>query len=297
MIVDIAAALLADRPQDFDVIVTLNLYGDILSDIAAQVTGSVGLGGSANIGDTIGMFEAIHGSAPMIAGKDLANPSGLLLGAVQMLMHVQARDTATLVYDAWLRTIEDGVHTGDLFKEGISTRRVGTTDFTAAVIDRLGQKPVKLRGANFDPVPLSAAASAAIATSKRWVAPAAEKRLSGVDVFVNFPAGAGQADKLAARLQAATAAVPSLKLTLITSRGVKCWPDGFPETFTVDHWRCRFRPAAGGDAEVAYKDVLAVMSAAHEKGGLDVIKSENLCLFRSEPSAKWEPGFSMGQGE
>ena len=87
-IVDIGAALLADTPESFDVIVMQNLYGDILSDIAAQISGSVGLGGSSNIGEECAMFEAIHGSAPLIAGKNIANPSGLIHGAIQMLVHI-----------------------------------------------------------------------------------------------------------------------------------------------------------------------------------------------------------------
>ena len=127
MIVDIAAATLADHPERFDVMVMPNLYGDILSDIAAQVTGSVGLGGSANIGEHIAMFEAIHGSAPDIAGKDVANPSGLILGAVQMLTHIQHPSTAAKIYNAWLRTIEDGVHTPDIYNAAVSKKRVGTT--------------------------------------------------------------------------------------------------------------------------------------------------------------------------
>ena len=84
-IVDIGAAKLADTPTVFDVIVMPNLYGDVLSDVAAQIAGSVGLAGSANIGETVAMLEAIHGSAARRSGLYLANPSGLLLGAGMML--------------------------------------------------------------------------------------------------------------------------------------------------------------------------------------------------------------------
>src|SRR3954462_10248330 len=110
-IVDIGAAKLADTPSAFDVVVMPNLYGDILSDVAAQIAGSVGLAGSSNIGEHIAMFEAIHGSAPRRAGQNLANPSGLFLGAVMMLVHIGATDVAERVHNAWLRTMEDGVHT------------------------------------------------------------------------------------------------------------------------------------------------------------------------------------------
>src|SRR2546426_2193576 len=114
-IVDIGAAKLADTPVVFDCIVMPNLYGDILSDVAAQIAGSVGLAGSANIGEKVAMFEAIHGSAPRRAGQNLANPSGLLLGAVLMLVHIGQTEVAEKVHNAWLRTIEDGIHTYDVY--------------------------------------------------------------------------------------------------------------------------------------------------------------------------------------
>ena len=131
-IIDIGAARLADTPEMFDVIVTSNLYGDVLSDIAAQITGSVGLAGSSNIGEKCAMFEAIHGSAPDIAGKNIANPSGLLRGAVMMLNHIGQQDIAEKVINAWACTIEEGIHTADIYKEGVSKERVGTDAFADA---------------------------------------------------------------------------------------------------------------------------------------------------------------------
>src|SRR3989475_3228656 len=140
-IVDIGSAKLADTPEAFDMIVLPNLYGDILSDVAAQIAGSVGLAGSANIGDQCAMFEAIHGSAPRRAGQNVANPSGLLLGAVMMLVHINQPDVATAVHNAWLRTLEDGIHTYDIYDEHISKQKVGTKEFAEAVIAHLGQQP------------------------------------------------------------------------------------------------------------------------------------------------------------
>src|SRR3954466_11449801 len=142
-IVDIGAAKMADTPEAFDVIVMPNLYGDILSDVAAQIAGSVGLAGSANIGRNYAMFEAIHGSAPRRAGQNVANPSGLLLGAVMMLVHINQADVAERVHNAWLRTLEDGIHTYDIFTEGISKEKVGTKEFAQAVVARMGQRPEK----------------------------------------------------------------------------------------------------------------------------------------------------------
>ncbi len=149
-IIDIGTALIADRPEIFDVIVTLNLYGDIISDVAAQVTGSVGLGGSANVGEEVAMFEAIHGSAPDIAGMGIANPSGLLNGAIMMLVHIGQPEVAEKISNAWMKTLEDGIHTGDVYQEGISTIKAGTKEFAQAVIDRLGQLPKTMVPASFD---------------------------------------------------------------------------------------------------------------------------------------------------
>src|SRR5713226_6025184 len=148
-IVDIGAAKLADTPEAFDVIVLPNLYGDILSDVAAQIAGSVGLAGSANIGEHVAMFEAIHGSAARRAGQNLANPSGLLLGAVMMLVHIGETETAERVHNGWLRTIEDGIHTYDIYDEKVSKQKVGTREFAEAVAQRLGQVPQILKAAKY----------------------------------------------------------------------------------------------------------------------------------------------------
>src|SRR5438105_13825653 len=181
-IVDIGAAKLADTPEAFDVLVMPNLYGDILSDVAAQIAGSVGLAGSANVGEQHAMFEAIHGSAPRRAGQNLANPSGLLMGAVMMLVHLGRRDAAEKVHNAWLRTLEDGIHTYDIFKEGVSRQKVGTREFAQAVVERLGQRPERLR-------PAAYAAGAVQATAQLSDQPRPRKDLVGVDVMLDLPAG------------------------------------------------------------------------------------------------------------
>src|SRR5437879_7014626 len=230
-IVDIGSAKLADTPEAFDVIVLPNLYGDILSDVAAQIAGSVGLAGSANIGDRCAMFEAIHGSAPRRAGQNLANPSGLLLAAVMMLVHIDQPDVATLVHNAWLRTIEDGIHTYDIFVEGVSKQKVGTKELAAAIVARLGQKPQKLK-----PVEYASLPKKAIEKKEAIVQIQAKKELVGVDVFLDWKQGT--ANDLGQALQKVNG--EALELTLITNRGAKVWPNGQPETFTTDHWRCRF---------------------------------------------------------
>jgi isocitrate dehydrogenase len=228
-IVDIGAAKMADTPESFDVIVMPNLYGDILSDVAAQIAGSVGLAGSANIGDKCAMFEAIHGSAPRRAGQNLANPSGLLLGSVLMLVHINQPEAAARVHNAWLRTIEDGIHTYDIFTEGVSTLKVGTREFAAAVIERMGQKPNTLKPVSYKARP---AATAPVATTVS----SSVMELKGIDVFVYWPSR--NATALAEAV--GKLAGDGLKLDVIDNRGVKVWPAGIGETFCTDSFRCRF---------------------------------------------------------
>ena len=183
-IVDIGAAKLADTPEAFDVVVMPNLYGDVLSDVAAQIAGSVGLAGSANIGSNYAMFEAIHGSAPRRAGQNLANPSGLLLGGVLMLVHIDQTDVAERVHNAWLRTLEDGIHTYDIYTEGTSKEKVGTREFAQAVVARLGQKPEKLKAVTYKSAP-----TAGSGRRREAERPRAQKQLVGVDVFVDWTSG------------------------------------------------------------------------------------------------------------
>src|SRR5580704_12949389 len=267
-IVDIGAAKMADTPTAFDVIVMPNLYGDILSDVAAQIAGSVGIAGSANIGDQCAMFEAIHGSAPRRANQNLANPSGLLLGGVLMLVHINQPETAARVHNAWLRTIEDGVHTYDIFTEGSSKEKVGTKEFARAVVARLGQKPNTLK-----PV-VYAAAPPAVAARKSASQPDPKVDLIGVDVYVNWPSLDNE--KLAAVLQGTAA--DGLTLTMMSNRGVKTWPGGHPETFCTDNYRCRF--ASSGGATQA--QIIGLLGRIADTG-MEIVKTENLRNYDGKP--------------
>ena len=292
-IIDIGAARLATRPEIFDVIVTPNLYGDIISDIAAEITGSVGLAGSANIGEHVAMFEAIHGSAPDIAGKGIANPSGLLLSAVMMLVHIKQADVASRIHNAWLKTIEDGIFTAELAGGAQVGRPFGSMDFADAVIDRLGQLPQKFAPASYQDAPSVAIASPAPAAAPLYVRkPAAKKAIVGVDVFVH--AADVSAEYLAGRLQTLTHQPKPAGFTLqmITNRGVKVWPGGFPETFCTDHWRCRFvgTDAQGQPRHVNHADIVDLLHNL-VSDGLDFIKTEHLCSFDGEA------GYALGQGQ
>ena len=275
-IIDIGMARVANQPGIFDVIVTLNLYGDILSDIAAEVAGSVGLAPSANIGENLAMFEAIHGSAPGLPA-DVANPSGLLLAGVMMLVHLGQSEVAERVHNAWLKTIEDGIHTADVYVEGQSTRKVGTAEFADAVIDRLGSLPELLTPVSYDK---RIDMSRALQPVRR--ATPAVKELVGVDVFVQW---AGSTEDLALILQKSN--LNGLELQMITNRGVKVWPQGFPETFCTDHWRCRFQSGGGRIGHSQVVDLLSSLVGT----GVDFIKIENLFTFDGKP------GFSLGQGQ
>lgn len=276
-IIDIGAAKMADTPEAFDVIVMPNLYGDVLSDVAAQIAGSVGLAGSANIGEECAMFEAIHGSAPRRAGQNMANPSGLLQGAVQMLNHIGQTEVAEKVQNAWLKTIEDGIHTYDIYKEGTSKQKVGTKEFAEAVIANLGKKPEQLK-----PVVFVKGSSFKLPKYKRR--PAGKKELLGVDVFVHW--NGSKADELAAAMKQLDTA--HIALSMITNRGIKVWPEGFEETFCTDHWRCRFKPINGSD--ITKKDIIQLLEKAMENN-IDIIKTENLYAFDGKPA------FSLGQGQ
>ncbi len=282
-IVDIGAAKLATKPEQFDVIVMPNLYGDILSDVAAEITGSVGIAGSANIGDNFAMFEAIHGSAPDIAGQDIANPSGLLLGAVQMLVYIGQGDVAEKVQNAWLKTIEDGIHTADIYNEKTSSKKVGTKEFGQAVVERIGQKP-----AHFEPVKYDKGRTI---TVKAKPTHKAKKELIGSDIFLHWTEKDDSRDPNVLGDILAKMAEKSdtpLGLKMITNRGVKVYPDGFPETFCTDHWRCRFQNTT--QSLIDYRDVLKLMNDITD-AGLDIIKTENLFTLDGERA------YSLGQGQ
>lgn len=275
-IVDIGAAKLADTPEAFDVVVMPNLYGDILSDVAAQIAGSVGLAGSSNIGTHIAMFEAIHGSAPRRAGQNLANPSGLLHGAIMMLVHIGQIDAATRIHNAWLKTIEDGVHTYDIFTEGVSKEKVGTKEFANAVVQRLGQTPTTLKAVKYSP-------KASLDTSKAAERKLPVKETVGVDVILDWRGGTPS--QLGDAVKKCDTA--NLQLKQITNRGLTVWPQGHAETFCTDHWQLRYLPPNGGAIKHQHiSELLSSLAAA----GFDFVKTENLCTFDGQA------GYSQGQG-
>jgi len=285
-IIDIGSARLAANPENYDVIVTSNLYGDVISDIAAEIAGSVGMAGSANVGLNVAMFEAIHGSAPDISGKNIANPSGLLNGAVMMLSHIGQTEVADKIKNAWLTTIEEGYHTADIYQEGQSVKKVSTAEFAEEVIARLGKKPNKLKESKL-------AKGAGTINIPAYERKETDKKLVGVDVFIDW--NGSNADEIGNNLNTVNSA--KLKLKMITNRGVKVFPNGLKETYCTDHWRCRFvstdaiiQTGKPDYPHVEYAHVLTLLNDL-SNAGFDVIKTENLYEFGGKR------GFSLGQGE
>lgn len=276
-IIDIGTARLANNPEIFDVICTSNLYGDIISDVAAEISGSVGMAGSANIGDRYAMFEAVHGSAPDIAGQNIANPSGLLSAATMMLIHIGQGSVAAKIENAWKKTIEDGIHTGDIYQESTSLRKVGTEEFANAIIDRLGQKPSKLKAVEYPDVKLDA-------ESRKYQIDFSEKKtLVGVDVFL-------QVNDSTAKLIADKIKDLDLELELktVSAKGLKLWPSDQDFHVLTDHWACRFTKSNGDDID---HKLIADLLASLAEADMDFIKIENLYNFGESR------GYSLAQGE
>ena len=285
-IIDIGAARVAARPENYDVIVTSNLYGDIISDIVAEIAGSVGLAGSANIGKNIAMFEAIHGSAPDIANQNIANPSGLINAAVMMLTHIGQTKTADKIKNAWLSTIEDGMHTGDVYSQEMSKKKVSCSEFADEVIARLDKTPQTLSASTLS-------SGNGTITLKPYNRKVEEKKLVGVDIFIDWQGS--NPETIGNNLNAVN--LEGLKLKMITNRGVKVFPNGLEHTYCTDHWRCRYVSseadllAASPDyKEITHERLIYLMSTLNQNG-FDVIKTENLYEFGGRR------GFSLGQGE
>ena len=278
-IIDIGTARLASSPNIFDVIVTSNLYGDIISDVASEISGSVGMAGSSNIGSEYAMFEAVHGSAPDIAGKNIANPSGLLNATVMMLIHIGQGKAAAVIENAWKKTIEDGMHTVDIFQENMSAEKLGTKEFGDAIIKRLGQKPSKLQIANYED------SNASTQTKERvyTINTSDKKTLVGVDVF--FQIASNSATDIADALKKIK--LP-LDLKTISAKGLKLWPSEQKFAVLSDHWCCRYMHSDGGT--VTHSQI-AELLATLATNDLDFIKTENLYNFGDTR------GYSLAQGE
>ncbi len=274
IIVDNAAHQLVRFPETFEVLVMSNMNGDILSDLTSGLVGGLGFAPSANLGTEAAIFEAVHGSAPKYAGKDVANPAAVLLSAVLLLRHIGELEAAAKVENALYVTLESGVYTRDVSKTGA----VGTQKFADAVIANLGKTSERwharehrvLRMPSVDP-------------RLDTVRPA-DRRTAGVDVFVESdlaPASLGSS------LEELALATP-FALKMISNRGTKVHPGGSSMTDCVDHYRCRFVPRDAG-ASVSDGAILDLLSrVAWRHRWMHVEKLEEL---------DGKPGWTKAQGE
>ena len=281
-IVDIGTARLANKPQIFDVVVTSNLYGDIISDIVAEISGSVGLAGSANIGEEYALFEAIHGSAPDIAGTNVANPSGLINASIMLLKHIGQNEVASRIHNAWLKTIEDGMHTIDIYNEKHSKKKLGTDEFTQEVISRLGQQPSNFKIAKYkdtDPQKTSD-------VLKHETAQKETKTLVGVDIALNWTDRDSflLADKII-KLVAGS----EVGLQMISIKGLKIWPRPHNLLIDSDEWNLRFM-STSQDKIITHHDIVKLLRNL-SNANLDFVRVNNLYLFDDTL------GFSLAQGE
>jgi len=252
ILIDNCAHQLAMRPEQFDVIVTTNMNGDILSDLTSGLTGGLGFAPSANIGNDVSIYEAVHGSAPDIAGKNRANPTALILSAAMMLRQIDEGKAANDVEQAVLVTLESGIRTSDMI--GVE-KPATTTEFTQAVIANLGKRskvspPKDYRKVDLPPSQLGVN-----------VVPAKARRLIGLDVYIETDLDPA---KLAAAMELLAKPSP-LKLQMITNRGAMVFPSSGRRISLVDHFRCRFvlREAAAVLGDVEILALLGTIGARH----------------------------------
>jgi isocitrate dehydrogenase len=268
ILIDNCAHQLAMRPEQFDVIVTTNMNGDILSDLTSGLTGGLGFAPSANIGNDVSIFEAVHGSAPDIAGKNKANPTALVLSAAMMLRHIGEGKAASDVEQAVLVTLESGVRTSDMM--GVQNP-TSTTDFTKAVIANLGKQSKLSPPRDYKKVelpPMNPGVN---------VVPVDERRVTGVDVYVESVL---EPKELAASLDTLVATTP-LRLQMITNRGAMVYPSTDRRVSLVDHFRCRFVPR---DSAVDLGDAVILALLQTLAGQHRWMHVEKLQEFDGEPA-------------
>jgi isocitrate dehydrogenase len=242
IIIDNCAHQLVKKPEQFEVIVTTNMNGDIISDLSSALIGGLGFAPSANIGNDVAIFEAVHGSAPKYAGKNVINPLAVMFSGVMMLRHLSYFDEAAKIEHAILTTLEDGqVVPRDIVGD---EKGASTTKFTDEIIKNLGRTSAGWQVRNYQPVKLPHLSSAA-----DFVHPKS-RNVVGVDVFVESPM---TSDEIGHSIESLTSG-GSLRLKLVSNRGTKVYPDPGTSTDCVDLWFCRFLPSNEAN-EVTDKDI------------------------------------------
>jgi isocitrate dehydrogenase len=227
IIIDNCAHQLVRRPEQFDVIVTTNMNGDIISDLTSGLIGGLGFAPSANIGNEVAIFEAVHGSAPKYAGKDVINPSAMILSAVLMLRHLHEFAAASAVENAVMVTLESGLRTRDVAGDAGA---VGTVAFTDAIISNLDKTSAAYNARQHTALTLPQ-----VDPRPDTIVPK-ERRTVGMDVFIE---SALSSEALGHSLEQLSADMP-IHLKMISNRGTKVYTPTGSITDCVDHWRCRF---------------------------------------------------------
>ncbi len=281
-IIDIGAARLANKPEIFDVIVTENLYGDIISDIVAETSGSVGLAGSANIGKEFAMFEAIHGSAPDIAGQNIANPSGLIQAAIMMLVHLEQGEIAAKIHNAWLKTLEEGIHTVDIYNEKISKKKVGTKEFADELIKRLGEVP-----SSFAKIEYKSNVESTNSKIVEVIKNNESRALVGADISIFWDGK--ELDEFAGKF-ANLVLKTNLGLKSVTCKGLQVWPNPAGNLKLVsDLWTLRLI-SSNKDKTCDQIEIIEILNIL-KANNIEFVKIENLYVYGEKL------GFSLAQGE
>jgi isocitrate dehydrogenase len=274
VIIDNCAHQLVKKPSQFDVIVTTNMNGDIISDLTSALVGGLGFAPSANLGNGIAIFEAVHGSAPKYAGKDVINPTAVLLSGVMMLKYLGEFAAAADIEHAVLVTLQDGRLTGDVvgYDKGVRT-----SEYAKHVIANLGRRAAGFTVRESKPIHMPEVSRNPV------FRPAKTKEVVGADIFVE--SGLASAD-LGKSLEAISAAAP-LKLKMISNRGTKVYPDGNPNIDCVSHHRCRFVSRSG--QPISFDEALALARRINE--------SHEVCHIERLLRIDGADGFTKAQGE
>lgn len=281
IIVDDLCMKLVSRPETFEVVVLPNLQGDIVSDLCAGLVGGLGFAPSANIGDHISIFEAVHGTAPDIAGRNIANPTALLLSGVAMLSFMGLTQNAATIENALLYTLEQGVHTGDFGDKTIPASN--TTAFADAIIANLGKMPAKgvaSSKANFVKSTLSLEKPTQNKITE--TEPGISEEIMGVDIFVETML---QPKALAELGQSKLN--EKFKLVMISNRGTQTWPTGSIFTELTNESRLRYEKNDG--QQLSSKDILDLASRVSE--------SINVCSVEFLKKFGGKLGYSLAQGQ
>ena len=283
IIVDDLCMKLVSRPEQFQAIVLTNLQGDIVSDLCAGLVGGLGFAPSANIGDNISIFEAVHGTAPDIAGKGIANPTALLLSGIAMLRYLGYSSNAAAIENALLYTLEQGIHTGDFGDKTIPASNTNT--FADAIIANLGKLPAS--GGVFEEGNLGLREDIHEQLIKNKLTVTGKdvaEEMIGVDVFVEVNL---QPDELAEIGKECLKFNDDFELVMISNRGTQVWPTGSIYTELVNEYRLRFEKKEG--RQVRQKELLHIAADLSEK--IKICSVEFLMNFGGKI------GYTLAQGQ